>query len=273
MAAYVTEDLWQTEGVNDRVQLSRMNAELNRRILEGWMREGVTVLDPATTWVHASVDLAPDVTLLPGTSLEGATSVGAGRDDRPGHHADRRRGRGGRDRDPDARAVERHRGRRECRPVRVSPAGHPARRAGQDRHLRGDQERPDRGGRQGAAPELCRRRGDRRRGQHRGRRDLRQLRRGHQGPHDGRGLQLRRQQLGAGRPGDDRRRRVRGRRVDDHRRRRSGRARGGPRPATQHRRLGGPQAGGHQDGAGGRGRAGPAPGRRDQHEINGGEHR
>jgi bifunctional UDP-N-acetylglucosamine pyrophosphorylase / glucosamine-1-phosphate N-acetyltransferase len=55
-----------------------MNAELNRRILEGWMREGVTVVDPASTWIHASVDLAPDVVLLPGTSLEGATSVAAG---------------------------------------------------------------------------------------------------------------------------------------------------------------------------------------------------
>jgi bifunctional UDP-N-acetylglucosamine pyrophosphorylase / glucosamine-1-phosphate N-acetyltransferase len=42
------------------------------------MREGVTVIDPASTWVHASVDLAPDVTLLPNTSLEGATSVGPG---------------------------------------------------------------------------------------------------------------------------------------------------------------------------------------------------
>ena len=42
------------------------------------MRAGVTVIDPATTWVHASVDLGPDVTLLPGTSLEGATSVAAG---------------------------------------------------------------------------------------------------------------------------------------------------------------------------------------------------
>ena len=76
--AYVIDDLWQTEGVNDRIQLSRMNAELNRRILQRWMREGVTVVDPASTWVHASVDLAPDVILLPGTSLEGATSVAAG---------------------------------------------------------------------------------------------------------------------------------------------------------------------------------------------------
>jgi bifunctional UDP-N-acetylglucosamine pyrophosphorylase / glucosamine-1-phosphate N-acetyltransferase len=78
VAALLIDDLWQTEGVNDRIQLSRMNAEVNRRILQHWMREGVTVVDPATTWVHASVDLAADVVLLPGTSLEGATSIAAG---------------------------------------------------------------------------------------------------------------------------------------------------------------------------------------------------
>ena len=76
--AHMIDDLWQTEGVNDRVQLAAMSAELNRRILLDWMLAGVTVVDPATTWVHSSVDLAPDVTLLPGTLLEGATSVGAG---------------------------------------------------------------------------------------------------------------------------------------------------------------------------------------------------
>jgi bifunctional UDP-N-acetylglucosamine pyrophosphorylase / glucosamine-1-phosphate N-acetyltransferase len=78
VGAYFIDDVWQTEGINDRIQLSRMNAELNRRILQRWMREGVTVVDPASTWIHASVDLAPDVILLPGTSLEGATSVAAG---------------------------------------------------------------------------------------------------------------------------------------------------------------------------------------------------
>jgi len=78
VGALLIDDLWQTEGVNDRIQLCRMNTEVNRRILQRWMREGVTVVDPATTWVHASVDLAADVVLLPGTSLEGATSVGAG---------------------------------------------------------------------------------------------------------------------------------------------------------------------------------------------------
>ena len=73
----ITGDLWQTEGVNDRIQLSRMNAD-EPPDPAGLDAARVTVVDPATTWVHASVDLAPDVTLLPGTSLEGATSVAAG---------------------------------------------------------------------------------------------------------------------------------------------------------------------------------------------------
>ena len=49
VSAYATQDAWQTEGVNDRVQLARMNAEVNRRTLDGWMRAGVTVVDPTTS--------------------------------------------------------------------------------------------------------------------------------------------------------------------------------------------------------------------------------
>ena len=75
VGAHVLADVRQTEGANDRVQLAELGAELNRRILERWMRAGVTVLDPATTWVDADVVLAPDVTLLPGTQLLGATVV------------------------------------------------------------------------------------------------------------------------------------------------------------------------------------------------------
>ncbi len=77
VGAYVTEDLWQTEGVNNRVQLARMGAEINRRIAEKWMYAGVTIVDPATTWIDDSVDLGTDVTLLPGTQLHGATSIAA----------------------------------------------------------------------------------------------------------------------------------------------------------------------------------------------------
>ncbi len=73
-----TDDPLLVEGVNDRVQLASLRAELNRRILDDWMRSGVTVVDPATTWVDVDVELARDVTLLPGTQLHGATSVGEG---------------------------------------------------------------------------------------------------------------------------------------------------------------------------------------------------
>src|SRR6476661_210420 len=75
VAAVVTEDRWQVEGANDRVQLSALGAEHNRRIVEAWMRAGVTVVDPATTWIDATVTLDEDVRLLPNTQLHGSTTV------------------------------------------------------------------------------------------------------------------------------------------------------------------------------------------------------
>jgi bifunctional UDP-N-acetylglucosamine pyrophosphorylase/glucosamine-1-phosphate N-acetyltransferase len=78
VGAHVLEDVWQTEGVNDRTQLARLGRELNRRLTEHWMREGVTIIDPDTTWIDSAVTLAPDVTLLPGTQLLGATAVESG---------------------------------------------------------------------------------------------------------------------------------------------------------------------------------------------------
>jgi bifunctional UDP-N-acetylglucosamine pyrophosphorylase/glucosamine-1-phosphate N-acetyltransferase len=75
VGAFRIDDVMQTEGANDRAQLAALGRELNRRILDGWMRDGVTVVDPATTWVDADVVLAPDVTLLPGVQLQGATVV------------------------------------------------------------------------------------------------------------------------------------------------------------------------------------------------------
>jgi bifunctional UDP-N-acetylglucosamine pyrophosphorylase/glucosamine-1-phosphate N-acetyltransferase len=76
--AHLIQDLWQTEGVNDRVQLSRLGAELNRRIVEAWMRAGVTVVDPATTWIDADVTLGRDVTIHPQTQIHGASTIGDG---------------------------------------------------------------------------------------------------------------------------------------------------------------------------------------------------
>ncbi|MCV7354577.1 bifunctional UDP-N-acetylglucosamine diphosphorylase/glucosamine-1-phosphate N-acetyltransferase GlmU [Mycolicibacterium fluoranthenivorans] len=65
-------------GVNDRVQLSALAAELNRRIIERHQRNGVTVVDPATTWVDADVEIGPDTVVQPGTQLLGATAIGSG---------------------------------------------------------------------------------------------------------------------------------------------------------------------------------------------------
>src|SRR5205823_1120649 len=60
-------DAWQTQGVNDRVQLAALGRELNRRTVEAWMRAGVTVVDPATTWIDTDVRLEPDALVEPNT--------------------------------------------------------------------------------------------------------------------------------------------------------------------------------------------------------------
>jgi bifunctional UDP-N-acetylglucosamine pyrophosphorylase/glucosamine-1-phosphate N-acetyltransferase len=78
VGAHVLEDVWQTKGVNDRVQLAELAAELNRRTTERWMRQGVTIVDPATTWIDSDVTLGADTVLHPGTQLLGATTVGEG---------------------------------------------------------------------------------------------------------------------------------------------------------------------------------------------------
>lgn len=76
--ALVTEDNWQVEGVNDRVQLANLGAELNRRLVRDWQRAGVTMIDPATVWLDMDVRLARDVTIEPNTQLRGHTTVGEG---------------------------------------------------------------------------------------------------------------------------------------------------------------------------------------------------
>ena len=65
-------------GVNDRAGLSEVGALLRMRICHRWMDEGVTIVDPATTYIDATVSLEPDATILPSTFLEGTTTVAAG---------------------------------------------------------------------------------------------------------------------------------------------------------------------------------------------------
>ena len=78
VAASVAPDPRVALGVNDRVQLAEAAGILNDRIVRRWQREGVTVTDPATTWIDETVTLAPDVTILPNTQLLRATVVATG---------------------------------------------------------------------------------------------------------------------------------------------------------------------------------------------------
>jgi len=72
------DDPWLVAGVNDRVQLAEVRAELNRRVLRGHMLGGATIVDPATTWVDVQVRLGRDVVVEPGTQLRGRTTVADG---------------------------------------------------------------------------------------------------------------------------------------------------------------------------------------------------
>lgn len=72
------DDAMKVAGVNDRVQLATMAAELNRRLCEDAMRGGATIVDPATTWIDVDVRIGRDVTILPGTQLHGSTSIADG---------------------------------------------------------------------------------------------------------------------------------------------------------------------------------------------------
>ncbi|HWG64087.1 MAG TPA: NTP transferase domain-containing protein [Streptosporangiaceae bacterium] len=65
-------------GVNDRAQLAQARKILNARQLQNWMLQGVTIVDPATTWIDTSVTLGRDVEVGQGTQLEGSTAVAPG---------------------------------------------------------------------------------------------------------------------------------------------------------------------------------------------------
>ena len=86
VVSMIADDAVETAGVNDRAQLAVAEAELRARINERWMRRGVTMLDPEHTYVDVGVELAPDVTLFPGTILRGATVIASGAEIGPNSH-------------------------------------------------------------------------------------------------------------------------------------------------------------------------------------------
>ena len=78
VAAYSAPDPGVNLGINDRADLARVADEARRRILTAHMRSGVTIEDPGATWIDADVEIAADTTILPGSTLRGRSSIGAG---------------------------------------------------------------------------------------------------------------------------------------------------------------------------------------------------
>ena len=78
VASILEEDGREVFGVNDRAQLAEARRVLNTRLLEHWMRKGVTITDPLTTAIDADVVIGPDAEIGPCTQLEGFTAIEAG---------------------------------------------------------------------------------------------------------------------------------------------------------------------------------------------------
>ena len=76
IAAYATQDLTESIGVNDRVVLSQAEAAMRERIVRGHMLGGVTVIDPSSTYIGADVQIGSDTVLYPGTVIKGQTVIG-----------------------------------------------------------------------------------------------------------------------------------------------------------------------------------------------------
>ncbi|MDM4722409.1 bifunctional UDP-N-acetylglucosamine diphosphorylase/glucosamine-1-phosphate N-acetyltransferase GlmU [Micromonospora sp. WMMA1363] len=78
VAVHVAADHVETLGCNDRVELAALRRLLRDRVNEAWMRTGVSLLDPDTTWIDVTVALDRDVVVDQNTQLRGSTVVGAG---------------------------------------------------------------------------------------------------------------------------------------------------------------------------------------------------
>lgn len=77
VAAYQTENFEETIGVNDRVALAQAEAVMRKRINEKHMRNGVTIIDPAHTYISPDVEIGQDTVIYPGCQLNGLVYIGS----------------------------------------------------------------------------------------------------------------------------------------------------------------------------------------------------
>ncbi|MFJ8248105.1 bifunctional UDP-N-acetylglucosamine diphosphorylase/glucosamine-1-phosphate N-acetyltransferase GlmU [Peribacillus asahii] len=76
VTAFQTKDFEETLGVNDRLALSQAEQIMRKRINETHMRNGVTIIDPATTYIESGVSIGQDTTIYPGVTIAGQTVIG-----------------------------------------------------------------------------------------------------------------------------------------------------------------------------------------------------
>ena len=151
VVAHLAADPAETEGVNTRAELAAAGAALRDRINLAHMDAGVAIFDPSSTWIEPGVEIEADAVVHPFTVLRGSTRVATGAEIGPHVVAiDAEIGAGG-----------------AGRALLLPSPGDGPRAALEGRHVRGDQEVADRGGDQGAASLLHRRRGDRGGNEHR----------------------------------------------------------------------------------------------------------
>lgn len=74
----VSDDARAVLGVNDRVELAKARDVLNERLCEEHMRDGVTIVDPATTYLEPEITIGRDVVIYPNTAIGGATTIAGG---------------------------------------------------------------------------------------------------------------------------------------------------------------------------------------------------
>lgn len=86
VSAFCVQDAAETIGINNRVQLAEAEAIFRKRTLERHMMAGVTIVDPANTYIESDVTIGEDTTILPGTIIRGQTVIG--KDCLIGPHAD-----------------------------------------------------------------------------------------------------------------------------------------------------------------------------------------
>jgi bifunctional UDP-N-acetylglucosamine pyrophosphorylase/glucosamine-1-phosphate N-acetyltransferase len=76
--AICSNDCTETLGINDRAQFAECASIMRDRINDAHMRNGVSIVDPTTTWIDCDVEIERDVTIFPGSAISGATKISSG---------------------------------------------------------------------------------------------------------------------------------------------------------------------------------------------------